>query len=199
MTRPRRIAWMVGTVLVVAACGGGGAGDTAPPTGTDATTATTVGPTTTGGGNPDTTGTPGTTVQPPSGNEEAVTVEIDGETFQLSVRDDIEMPGAPGQMVPTRCEPDFFGDMFWVGAVAVGSDGALISGTGLQLTLFPDGTFDDAGFVFSDQGRDYRLVEDDPGSWTVAGNRIHGDVNVSYDVGGQARQTTARFDVTCPD
>ena len=201
--RSKMGAALAALVVAVAACGGG---QTTDPT-----------VTTSGGASATTTGAttgPGDTSTAPSssGDEGSVTVTIDGTTYELSVSDDVGFP--------TRCEPDFFGTgQFWVIAVALDEDGARSTDpqVGLSLELFPmDRAADDLGFDLSvrvpgdsSQSLEYLLATDDSvvfqagefdgdlGSWTIDGNRIHGEVAV-YEYDHIREYSTATFDITCP-
>lgn len=180
----------LGLVCVVAlvACGGDEGGD--PPGTTPSGTA----------GSPGTTPTEGA---PPSSDDGAIFVEIDGTRYEFSVRSDIPFPAAPNTMIPTRCEPDFFRQgLFWVIAVAVDSDGR-VPDNGWQVSsdLMTSGGFDDYGFKMrgGPDDREYRINEADPGSWTISGNRLQGEVNVTYWDSGAQQETTARLDFTCPE
>jgi len=190
----RKLSLMMALVVVFAACGGGSDPGTTSPGGTQPGTTTTAGP------GP----TPAPTTTPPPGGDDVgtVTVEIDGETYELSLRKDIESQ-IPGFMVQTTCI-HALGD-FMVGAVAVGDDGAeLIPGYSLRLALKVDGTHDpmDYGFEFNDDVKSiaYALDRGNPGSWTVTGNRLQGELNVTYfnDETREAGETTARVDANCP-
>lgn len=202
--------------LVVAACGGDDG--TADPT---ATTAAGT-PTTTSGGSG---GTTATTAPAPSGGDEGrATVTIDGTTYELSMRDDIAIPGT-GTNFPTQCVPNFFGSgQFVAGGVAVDENGDmdLDPQVGFGLRLFPTVEAAEAsgreltfGLNYSvpdgssGQDLDYVMAnseslvlqgitfDGDVGSWTIEGNRIHGEI-VVYEYDHIREYFTATFDVTCP-
>lgn len=191
MSTKNRLSSVVVLALVIAACGGGaGGGSTTTTPGT--------GPTTTTGGVTTTGGSQTTVTQPSSGDEGAVNLEIDGIRYELSVRDDIPIAGVPDTTFPTRCSPSSFG-AFWVIAVELDTDGTYLEeGWQLGIKMYPSGEIEERGFAFENDEVDVRwwLDQDDPGSWTVSGNRIQGEVNI-YDSNGNQDPTVAKFDVTC--
>jgi len=187
-----RLVVVVGLVLLVVACGGGSSATTQQPSGSTTTP--------TGAG----TTTPTPTQPAPSGGSEdgEVMLEIDGTRYYLSVRDDIPMEALPSMNVLTDCNPSSLG-AFLVEAVGVDA-GVEHPALAISFMLNPDGTvFEDFGdfkvVVPAGGSRfnsiQYQLVLDDPGSWTVEGNRIHGDLNLF----AGDRWTTAQFDATCPE
>ncbi len=190
----RKLSLMTMVVVVIAACGGGSDPGTTNPGGKQDTT-TTAGP----GGTP----APTTTLTPGGDDVGSVTVEIDGETHELSLRKDIESQ-IPGFMHQTECR-NASGE-FVVVAAATGDDGTeLIPGYSVRVDLTATGSGDRfaSGFEFKDDGNsiEYRLIEDDPGSWTITGNRLQGELNVSYfdDVARESGETIARIDADCPE
>jgi len=187
----RKLSLMTVLVVVIAACGGGSDPGTTTPGGTQPGPTTTAGP----GGTP----APTTTPRPGGDDVGSVTVEIDGETYELSLRKDIQSQ-VPGYMHQTECR-NASGE-FVVVAVATGDDGTeLIPGYSLRVDLTANGSGDRfaSGFEFKDDGNsiEYLLIEDDPGSWTITGNRLQGELNVKY-FDGENHETTARIDANCP-
>jgi len=182
--------------LVLAACGG--SGGTPDPTGGGPTTTGGSGPTTTSG-----TNNPDTTQAPPSGTDEgSIVVELLGTRYEFSVSKDIEV--VPGSNFPTRCEPDSFGG-FWVIAVAADENGQMVSDYQASFKLFPDGTADfgrNPRITLPGDGSGavrYDLDRENPGSWTISGNRASGEFNLTYfDSRGTEEKTTATFEFICP-
>lgn len=202
----RRLSLMTVLVVVIAACGGGSDPGTTSPGGTQPGPTSTADP----GGTPAPTTTPPpggdvTTTPPPGGDDVgSVTVEIDGETYELSLRKDIESQ-IPGYMHQTMCLRGYSTGDFTVVAIAVAADGTeLIPGYSLYVKLNVDGTADplERGFEFKDDVKSivYELVRDNPGTWTVTDSRLEGELNVSYfdDVARESGETTARIDANCP-
>lgn len=188
--------------LMAAACGGGGES-------TDDPTDTTAPETQTTATAPAGADTTTSTEAAPSGDDEgSVTVTVDGTTYELSPTG-----------FNTRCDPDFFGTgQFWVVAAAFDEDGEFADPQiSLNLSLYPMGQADDElefelGYRPSDdssQTLDYVLAtqesvvfqagefDGDLGSWTIEGNRIHGEVTV-WESDHIREYFTATFDITCP-
>ncbi len=211
-TRVRAGVAIAAVAVLVAACGGNG-GNT-DPTAPGATT------TTSGGSG---SSTVATTTPASGGDEGSATVTIDGTTYELSTRNDIPI-GVGSVMVPTRCEPDFFGrGQFWVIAVAIDADGnQAVPQVSLELSLFPtieDAEAADEALEFNlqvdppdgsaEEEFDYLIANDeqltlqnvnfagDLGSWSIEGNRIYGEVAV-YEYDHVREFFTATFDITCP-
>jgi hypothetical protein len=214
--RNHLITFAAATVLLVAACGGNSQGsDTTAVPGSTLPEAST----TTGGAGPGTT-IP-TTTPPSSEGDGVVMVTVDGTEYRLSAAEGITVGGAP---FPSRCETNYFGTgMFWVVATAVDDNMArtVDPEVNLSLTLFPtveaaEAADQDLEFELkvrspsdSSQTRDYLIATDDSvvfqageyegdlGSWTIDGNRIHGEITV-YEYDHIREYFTATFDITCP-
>ena len=185
--------------LVLGACGGGG-GAPDPTVGGSPTTAGGSSPTTTG----DTSG-PETTQRAPSGGDDGtLVVELDGNRYEFTVREDIEYPGVAGTNLPTRCQTDFFGTgMFWIIAFMTDDAGVLVDDHQVSLGLYADGAVDedhdDIMIVSDGELVQYMVDKDEPGSWTISGDRIHGQLNlIFFGSAGTEEATTATFDITCP-
>lgn len=193
----RRFLLVSGLALTLAACGGSG-GTPDPIGGTGTTEGGSTQPTTNG------TSTPDTTQVSPSGTDEgSIVVEFLDTSHEFSVAEDIEV--VPGSNYPTRCEPNSFDNMFWVVATAVDDQGQMVSDYQAEFSLFPDGTVrqdaqnrvtlpgDGSGLIR------YSLDLDDPGSWTISGNRASGELNLTYfGPEGTEESTTATFEFVCP-
>lgn len=209
--RLRSLAAALAMALVIGACGSDGG--TVDPT--DSSGA----PTTLGssGGTSATTSTPSG-----GGSEGSVKVIVAGVTYEL-VTGEVKIPGSAATF-PTSCEPSFFGAFAVLAAIAT-DEGELAADpqTGLTLIVFPseeaaaaadsrvisfrltvrhaDGsTEEDLTYAsYNDEALEIQdiVFEGDPGSWTIDGNRVYGEVAV-YEYDHVREFFTASFDITCP-
>ncbi len=199
----RAATLFIASLLVTACAGSGGELTTSTAPAVDGGQSTTSSPaetTTSGEG----ASSPDTTLATPSGTDEgSIVVEFLGTRHEFSVAKDIEV--VPGSYYPTRCEANAYNGGFWVVSTALDDDGQMVSDYHADFMLFPDGTSDfgtnprvtlpgdGSGSVY------YDLDRDDPGTWTISGNRASGEMNLNYfGPEGTQEQTTATFEFICP-